>query len=102
MNVFAKTAFSNALGDKFARLGGDNPLFRTGLYAVGVRLAMRSFPVTLAILGAGAALRYLTKNKQDKRTGSAPARAKRARTTKIAGAEKTSNKTAVSPEDKTA
>ena len=92
MNVFAKTAFSNALGDKFARLGGDNPLFRTGLYAVGVRLA---------ILGAGAALRYLTKDKLDKRTGSAPARAKRTRTTKIAGAEKTSNKTADSPAEKT-
>lgn len=50
MNILAKTAISNALGDKFAKLGGDNPLFRTGLYAMGVRLAMRSFPVTLAVL----------------------------------------------------
>ncbi len=82
MNVFAKTAFSNALGDKFAKLGGDNPLFRTGLYAVGVRLAMRSFPVTLAILGAGAALRYLAKDKQTKRASAKPASPKRTRSPK--------------------
>ena len=78
MNILAKTAISNALGDKFAKLGGDNPLFRTGLYAMGVKLAMRSFPVTLAALGAVAAFRYLTKDKVAKR--SAPVRVKRVRT----------------------
>lgn len=75
MNIFAKTAFSDALGSSLAKFGGQNPLFRSGLYALGVRIAMRSFPVTLAALGAGAAYRYWKKNKTAKR----PAGAKRTR-----------------------
>lgn len=76
MNPFARLALAGPVAKTFANVLPQSPLLRSGVAAIGMRYALRSMPVALAVLGAGAALKYYLG--RDDRAAVKPARTRHA------------------------
>ncbi|WP_296674618.1 hypothetical protein [Novosphingobium sp.] len=81
MKSFTSLLLSGQIADTIERLVPDNPLLRSGATAIAARWAVRSVPAALAIVAAGAAYRYLTKD------NAAPKRKISARTARTGAAK---------------
>lgn len=61
MKSLSSLLLSGHIADTIARIT-PNPLLRSGATAIAARWAMRSVPAALAVVAAGAAYRYFTKD----------------------------------------
>ena len=62
MNPFTRLALAGPVAESLTRFAPNSPLLRTGIATVGMRYALRSLPVALAVVGAGVAWRLLRKD----------------------------------------
>lgn len=88
MKSLSSLLLSGHIAETIARIT-PNPLLRSGASALAVRWAMRSVPAALAVVAAGAAYRYFTKD------GAATKRKPASRTTshrKAPAAKRTASK----------
>lgn len=72
MKSLSSLLLSGHIAETIARIT-PNPLLRSGASALAVRWAMRSVPAALAVVAAGAAYRYFTKD-SDRSSRKSPAR----------------------------
>lgn len=82
MKSLSSLLLSGHIADTIARIT-PNPILRSGATAIAARWAMRSVPAALAVVAAGAAYRYFTKDTAPgkRRSASSASPAKRVATT---------------------
>lgn len=73
MKSLSKLLLSGHIADTVARIT-PNPLLRSGATAFAARWAMRSVPAALAVVAAGAAYRYFTKDNEAGKSRKSPRR----------------------------